>query len=102
MNYDRPELRDRLASEYVLGTLHGRARQRFQRLMKDDPALRAAVEFWERQLMPRAAPPRGSPEKSGLARWLARWLDPRTLGTLVAGLFLGLGLSLVLPPLLDR
>jgi anti-sigma-K factor RskA len=122
MNYDRPELRDRLASEYVLGTLHGRARQRFQRLMKDDPALRAAVEFWERQLMPmaaplsvatpspelwnrvaaRVAPPRGAPEKSGLARWLARWLDPRTLGTLVAGLFLGLGLSLVLPPLLDR
>ena len=94
MNYDRPELRDRLASEYVLGTLHGRARQRFQRLMKDDPALRAAVEFWERQLMPmaaplsvatpspelwnrvaaRVAPPRGSPEKSGIARWLARTL----------------------------
>ena len=33
MNYQRPELIDRLASEYVLGTLRGPARQRFEAWM---------------------------------------------------------------------
>jgi len=46
MNYNRPELRDALASEYVLGTLHGRARRRFQQLMKDDPRLQADGSGW--------------------------------------------------------
>jgi anti-sigma-K factor RskA len=43
MNYQNPELRKRLADEYVLGTLHGRARQRFERLMRDDFSLRELV-----------------------------------------------------------
>ena len=30
MNYDDPELRDRLTTEYALGTLRGPARKRFQ------------------------------------------------------------------------
>ncbi len=55
MNYARPELRDRLAAEYVLGTLHGGARRRFQRLLQQQPELRDAVEFWQRELMPMAA-----------------------------------------------
>ena len=49
MNYRRPELRDRLAAEYVLGTLHGRARARLQQLLRDDPQLQARVAFWERE-----------------------------------------------------
>lgn len=121
MNYDNPELRDRLASEYVLGTLQGRARRRFQRLMHDDRGLQAAVDFWEAQLTPMAAPlsvPQVSPElwkrieartaphsrdvedrRSPLARLVARWLDARLLGSLAAGLFLGVSLSLVVPRL---
>ena len=39
MNYTRPELADRLASEYVLGTLQGRARRRFEALLPAHPAL---------------------------------------------------------------
>lgn len=53
-SYSNPQLRDKLASEYVLGTLRGRARARFQGLLKYDPALRQLVADWERKLMPLA------------------------------------------------
>lgn len=49
-----PELIDKLAAEYVLGTLHGRARRRFERLLKENPALREEVAVWERRLGPLA------------------------------------------------
>ena len=50
MNYDRPELLDKLASEYVLGTLRGRARRRFEQLMRTRPAALSAVHAWEDRL----------------------------------------------------
>lgn len=50
MNYDRSDLLDRLASEYVLGTLRGGARRRFATLLTILPSARAAVEQWEHQL----------------------------------------------------
>jgi anti-sigma-K factor RskA len=50
----KPELRDRLAAEYVLGTLRGRARARLQRWLADDAELRAAVSAWEARLAPLA------------------------------------------------
>jgi len=52
MRYTNPELLNRLASEYVLGTLRGPARQRFKRLLAQSPVAREAVERWERHLMP--------------------------------------------------
>jgi anti-sigma-K factor RskA len=52
MDYARPELADRLAAEYVLGTLRGPARRRFQTLLEAHPALRSAVRRWEAQLAP--------------------------------------------------
>ena len=54
MRYQNPELRDRLAAEYVLGTLSGRARSRFQLLLKYDAELRRHVSAWETRLMPLA------------------------------------------------
>lgn len=55
MKYENPELRDRLAAEYALGTLRGAARRRFQRLMRDDPALRDLTLGWEMRLNDMAA-----------------------------------------------
>ena len=39
-----------LAGEYVLGTLDGRARRRFERYRDGDAAICAEVEGWERRL----------------------------------------------------
>jgi anti-sigma-K factor RskA len=52
---NKPELQDRLAAEYVLGTLRGRARLRFQSWLRDDAALRHIVAEWEQRLAPLAA-----------------------------------------------
>ena len=124
MNYSRPELRERLASEYVLGTLHGRARPRFQQLLRADAELQARVAFWEQQLTPMAAPlsaaapsakvwqaiaARVAPRQQvvqarqgWMLRGLARWLDLRTLGSVAAGLLVGVAITLMAPMLLER
>jgi anti-sigma-K factor RskA len=47
MNYEQAELLDRLAAEYVLGTLRGAARQRFARLCAQSAAARGALYRWE-------------------------------------------------------
>jgi len=53
--YRNPQLRDKLAAEYVLGTLRGRARARFQSLLRYDPSLRRTVAEWEASITPLAA-----------------------------------------------
>jgi anti-sigma-K factor RskA len=50
MNYANARLRRMLAAEYVLGTLRGPARRRFERLARADQALRAEQYFWEARL----------------------------------------------------
>src|SRR5438552_2624222 len=119
MNYDRPELRDRLASEYVLGTMVGAARRRFQRLIRSDVKTRTAVETWEQRLMPMGGPievPAPSPQVwEGIAArvaprqraaeqpsWFERWFGARALGGLAAGLMMGVGAALIVPQLLYR
>lgn len=54
MKYDNPQLRDKLAAEYVLGTLQSAARARFQSLMRYDAGLRSLVADWEGKLTPLA------------------------------------------------
>ena len=50
MKYQNPKLQRMLAAEYVLGTLHSRARARFQRLLTHEAALRREVNYWEGRL----------------------------------------------------
>lgn len=54
MKHWNGQLRDALAAEYALGTLQGRARSRFERMLKEDPALRSLVDQWENRLIPLA------------------------------------------------
>jgi len=50
VNYDQPELLDKLAAEYVLGTLRGRARRRFEQVLSTHQAAQSAVQAWEDRL----------------------------------------------------
>lgn len=128
---------DRLAAEYVLGTLSGPARRRFESLLDASHATavraRALVAQWEHRLHPLVEPvqplepparlwrnievalgwspaeaPRQRPVAkpagavkdriSGLRAWFAEALSPVPLGTLAAGLMLGLTLPHLLAP----
>lgn len=51
MKPDNPEIIDRLASEYALGTLRGPARRRFERWRADAPFVDQRCRFWEERLM---------------------------------------------------
>lgn len=58
MNYDRPELLDRLAAEYVFGMMSARVRRRFQQIQR---ALMAARQRPRRTCLPVTASSSGSP-----------------------------------------
>ena len=109
--YHHPELVDQLASAYVLGTLQGRARRRFEALMQSRPAMARAVDDWTWRLGPLmttlppvepsaalwaqiaqragiAAPPTPQPIAT-TAPWWRRWLAPLPAGALAMGLVVG-------------
>lgn len=52
MRPDKFERNHALAAEYVVGTLQGKARFRFERWMMDSSRLRRQVWYWERCLQP--------------------------------------------------
>ena len=55
MNIERnPELLERLAAEYVLGTLRNGARRRFDTLLARHASMRRVVEQWQDRLCPMA------------------------------------------------
>lgn len=86
-----PERIEHLASEYVLGTLRGRAKQRFERWMVESSLVRREVWYWEDKLgklsdaVPEEKPPlrvwsniesRLWPRQLRKTRSLAAWLWP--------------------------
>lgn len=50
--HQNPSAVDQLAASYVLGTLQGRARRRFEAVMRTSPALADAVAAWTERLVP--------------------------------------------------
>lgn len=109
MKYNDSDLRQKLASEYVLGTLHGRARARFERLLLSDARLRDEVAAWQTKLMPLAdAVPSVTPPPrvwrnirtrigmQAVSRWsLAFW---RNLGLISSAAALMLALYIAIAP----
>lgn len=105
--YRHPTTVDRLAAEYVLGSLHGGARRRFEKVMAAHPALARAVVYWQEKLHPLdQALPDMTPSKAvwdrvlarafgatqGSAKkasWWQRLLSPAPAGALALGLLLG-------------
>jgi len=81
MRYDDPDLRERLAAEYVLGTMPHRARRRFEQILKQDAALAASVGAWAERF---SAIERATPAEEPPARvWraiAARIAAPEALG----------------------
>ncbi|EIW88028.1 hypothetical protein AGRI_12521 [Alishewanella agri BL06] len=54
MKFDDQNLLDELAVDYILGTMRGAARRRFQKLMMSQPNIRQTVWRWEQHLNPLA------------------------------------------------
>lgn len=69
---------DQLAGEYVLGTLPHAQRADVARRLPDEPALRAAVDAWERRLLPLTE--LAAPRQPSAQLWprIAATLAPRT------------------------
>lgn len=105
-----PELIDRLAADYALGTMTGGARRRFERAMREQPEVERAVLAWQQRLLPLDAqlPPQpagpalwarierqafgAAPAPAPAAvlqRWWQRLLAPVPAGALALGLLLG-------------
>ncbi len=81
MNYANDHLRNKLAAEYVIGTLHGKARLRFERLLHKDTQLRKVVAHWEQQLFPLSEATK--PATPGKRVWQAilQRIQPQTIQT---------------------
>ncbi len=85
MRYTHPALLEHLASAYVLGTLHGGARRRFARLLRERTDLQLLVAQWEGRLglLASSVPQQQAPQRVWTAIE-ARTL-PRGARTAVAG-----------------
>ncbi|MEY4417331.1 MAG: hypothetical protein RIQ53_4624 [Pseudomonadota bacterium] len=122
--HTHPELLDRLAADYAVGTLQGGARRRFETVMRQHLAVEQAALRWQTLLAPMnetlpemtpspvawegvsqrlfgaataaaAEPP--APAAVRVLRWWQRLLAPIPAGALAAGLAMGL----VLPQVVD-
>lgn len=120
MRYTQAELLEHLASSYVLGTLRGGARRRFERLQADRADVKTRVTQWEMRLGQLAAsvPPqkpsaqvwtaiaaRTQPARPQVAprtgwSWPGRWVPASWgLGGLAAGMLAASALFVLAPTL---
>lgn len=68
-------LREALASEYVLGTLRAGARRRFEAWLREDAALRRSVAEWQDRIFPMAELPPAASPPAAVWRKIERALD---------------------------
>jgi len=73
------ELVDRLAAEYVLGTLRGGARRHFERWLRS-PQVRVMVHEWEGRLAGLEPPPQRVPPPPEAWRGIEERLELRKIG----------------------
>lgn len=86
MRYTDSDLIERLAAEYVLGTLTGKARLRFETLMEESYRVRAAVWEWETHINPLvSALPETKPPAQVWQR-VQRAISPKTQRKVFQGL----------------
>lgn len=107
-----PELIDRLAADYALGTMSGGACRRFERAMREQPEVERAMLAWQQRLLPLdarlppqpagdalwarierqafgAAPAVAASPVAAVQRWWQRLLAPVPAGALALGLLMG-------------
>jgi len=102
---EHPDTVDLLAAEYVLGTLRGRARRRFEKWRATSPLVQERCRFWEENLMrlakgvrPIKPPPhvwQGIRARLNLARGVSQRRTGRALA-IAASVLLVAGLSALL------
>lgn len=111
--YQHADTVDQLAGAYVLGTLQGGARRRFESAMQSQPVLAAAVNGWNLRMspllttLPAMAPApavwQSIAQRAGIAGpapassggWWRKFLAPIPLSALAMGLVLGTVVPLV-------
>lgn len=112
MRLERSPLLDALCGEYILGTLRGAARRRFERALREEPRVALRLRHWERtfalryssmlEMQPSSQSWKRLERELGLARYrtpwhrrLALWRGLAIAAT--AALAVGIGLRLFLP-----
>lgn len=111
--YDGETLQDRLAREFVLGSLRGAARRRLVALMRERPELRHKVHAWEERLFPlmlraprvraparvwRKVHARISPRGLAATEGRSRWRNALAGVVLAALALIGVGVALLRDP----
>ena len=81
MKYDDQTLLNLLAAEYVLGTLHGHARDRFSRLMRTSPQARYATSLWQRHIKNLENAVESNPPDQQVWDKITKRIDPLLLPT---------------------
>ena len=89
------ELVDRLAAEYVLGTLRGHARRHFERWLVS-PQVKLMVDSWEGRLAAFEPPPERAAPPPEAWRGIEQRLELKKLGRRPWRRWLAIGVSLVL------
>jgi anti-sigma-K factor RskA len=111
--YQHPSVIDRLAASYVLGTLQGGARRRFESVMYNQAAVATAVASWTEQMSPLLTTLAPMTPNQSLwtsiakvtridtpttkASWWHRWLAPIFAPLPVGALALGVALGVMAP-----